>query len=392
MSRRSRGIAASTSAWLGRGAAVALSFVSLGAAAMAQAQPIRIGAISTLSGNGASPDSVRGAEAYIDAVNAAGGIRGRRIVLVSLDDRGDPAAAARAADQLAGDPEIVALAGGSSVLECAVNHGRYESAGLIDMPGGGIDPACFASPNIVPVNAGPYVSTANALSFAAAVLRLERLCVVSPALPGMVQAFRASVEQWAARRRAPVPPMEVFELGVPLAPVVKRLAERRCQAVVFNGPNVVEWIRSAQPELTGVAQIMLTPAYTTEATAALGEAGNGIYAMAEFEPWTSRSLQLTDWRRLMTARGVPLSSLSQGGYLAAQMLVRALNEIKGPVTRASVTKALRDMAPARNALTAAPFQVGDGRAPKPNRSAIPMVLRAGRWEVAHPEWITLEAP
>jgi branched-chain amino acid transport system substrate-binding protein len=151
-------------------AAAAVLWVPLAlAAAAAQAADgvIKVGAVSTLSGAGASPESVRGAQAYFDAVNANGGVRGRRIVLVSLDDRADPAAAQAAAAQLAADPDIVALGGGSSVLDCAVNHGRYAAAGLVLVPGGGIDPACFQAPGIVPVNAGPYVSMANALKLRA---------------------------------------------------------------------------------------------------------------------------------------------------------------------------------------------------------------------------------
>lgn len=361
--------------------------------AAAAADVIKIGAVSTLSGAGASPEAVRGAQAYFDAVNAAGGVHGRRIVLVSLDDKADPAAAQAAGAQLVADSEIVALGGGSSVLDCAVNHARYAEAGLMSIPGGGIDPTCFQAPQIVPVNAGPYVSMANALSFARDVLQRSRLCVVSPVLPGMVEAFEASLQQWARQRGdAAPPPMERFAIEAPLGPVAEGLAKRGCDTVVFTGPNVVPWMRAARQAMPAtVAQIFLTPAYTSEVATALGAAGDGLYAMAEFEPWTSRSLQLSDWRRLMVSAKVPLSSLSQGGYLAAQMLVRAMNSVKGPITRAAVSQALRSMPPVPNALTAQPFQVGAAPGDKPNRSALPMVLQQGRWQVAHPNWITQPA-
>ena len=165
--------------------------------AHAAPEPIRIGSVSTLTGPG-STVAWRAAKAYFEAVNAAGGIGGRRIEYLVLDDRADPQAAQQAGARLAADAGIVALAGGSSVLECALNHAVYESAGLMSIPGAGVDPACFGSPAIAPVNAGPYVSTANALSFAREVLKRERLCVVAPALPGMVDAFRGVVARWAA--------------------------------------------------------------------------------------------------------------------------------------------------------------------------------------------------
>ncbi|HSV36687.1 ABC transporter substrate-binding protein [Ramlibacter sp. WS9] len=371
-------------------AAIVLALACPAACAAKDAGTIKVGAISTLTGTGISTEAVRGAKAYFDALNAAGGIRGKRIVLVSEDDRAEPQSAAAAANRLVADKDIVAMVGGSSVLECAVNHKLYEEAGLMSLPGGGIDPLCFGSPNIAPVNAGPYVSLANGLTFARTVLRHERLCVVSPALPGMVEAFQQAIDQWAKTQRVPSPPMEIFQLGDPMEPVVKRVAARACQSLVFTGPNVVEWARSSRPLLPGVEQIFLTPAYTTVVTQALGASGEGIYAIAEFEPWTSRSLQLNDWRALMTANKVPLSSLSQGGYLAAQMFGKAVRGISGPITRETVAKALREMAPVSNALTASPFVVGPGRSHNPNNSGIPMQLKDGQWRVAHSKWISFE--
>lgn len=89
----------------------------------------------------------------------------------------------------------------------------------------------------------------------------------------------------------------------------------------------------------------------------------------------------------MLSRRIALSSLSQGGYLAAQMFVKAVRTIEGPVTRESVARALRDMPAVANALTAEPFVVGHAGAHNPNRSAIPMQLSQGRWRVAHTGWI-----
>lgn len=354
------------------------------------AEPIHIGAISTLTGPGASPDAARGAAAYLDSINAQGGVQGRRIVYVSEDDRANPQAAAAAAQRLLADNSVVALAGGSSVLECTVNAQAYAKARLVSIPGGAVDPLCFNSPYIAPVNAGPYLSLANALTFAQQHLRLEKLCVVSPTLPGMAEAFEAVLQKWAQHAKRSAPPMERFQIGDTLEPVVQRLQARACEAIIFTGPNVVEWVRYARPLLGVTRLIFLTPAYTTSTRLALGADGDGIYAMAEFEPWTSRSLQLNDWRYLMTANKVPLSSLSQGGYLAAQMLVKVLRSIPGPITRESVTRALRSMSAIPSSLAAEPFIVGPAERHNPNRSGLPMQIKDGGWRIAHHEWITFE--
>lgn len=72
---------------------------------------IKIG--QTAGFTGASGDSVKetlaGARLYLDSVNAAGGVKGKAIELVSLDDKFDPVIAAQNAAKLISDPDIVAL-------------------------------------------------------------------------------------------------------------------------------------------------------------------------------------------------------------------------------------------------------------------------------------------
>lgn len=352
--------------------------------------PIVVGAVSSLTGQGASDASVQAARMYFDAINAAGGIQGRRIDYRVIDDQMSPQQAQRAATQLIQDPRTVALAGGSSALECGVNHERYAQAGLYSLPGAGGDPACFASTHIAPVNAGPYVATATALTFAHTVLRHERLCVVSPALPGMTEAFEKAVRNWTQRAQAPAPSLDMYQLGEPLAPLVQRVAARQCQAVVYTGPGgpAIEWVLASRPAMPQVPVVMLTPAYTSQAAQALAGAGDGLYAMAEFDPWSSGSLQIMGWRRLLISRQIEPSSLSQGGHIAAQALVHTLQGMRGPITRASVSQALATMAPWRSGMMDQPFRIAaDGRH-QLNRSALPMKLEAGKWRIAHARWIS----
>jgi branched-chain amino acid transport system substrate-binding protein len=67
------------------------------------ATTIKIGYISSLTGVASSSfaDGPAGAEARIDAINAAGGIDGRKIQLVSVDDSSTPAGDATASQELA---------------------------------------------------------------------------------------------------------------------------------------------------------------------------------------------------------------------------------------------------------------------------------------------------
>ena len=94
----------------------------------------------------------------------------------------------------------------------------------------------------------------------------------------------------------------------------------------------------------------------------------------------------------MRNRGLPQTSLSQGGYVAAQLFIRALATIQGPITRRSVSQALRDMPPQRQDFLGMPFEIGDQPFHAPNRASLLMILNQGRWRIAHPCWIIAPAP
>ncbi|GAA6140977.1 ABC transporter substrate-binding protein [Hydrogenophaga sp. 5NK40-0174] len=370
-------------------AAIATASTSIAYAQKKGLPPIVVGAVSSLTGPGASDASVQAAKIYFDSINEAGGIQGRHIEYRVIDDQMSPPQAAHAASELINDPRTVAIVGGSSALQCGINQERYAQANIFNLPGAGGDPACFSASHIAPLNTGPYVATATALTFAHQVLEHQRLCVVSPALPGMTEAFQKTARDWAKRTQVPEPSLDMYQLGESLQPIIERVTRRDCDAVIYTVPGgpAIEWVLSSRPAMPKVPVIMLTPAYTTQAAKALNAVGDDLYAMAEFDPWSSGSLQIMRWRQLLIAQNVETSALSQGGYLAARALVHALRGIQGPITRASVSAALSNMPPWRSGMMHQPFRVGTDGNRQLNRSALPMKLEAGKWRIAHTRWI-----
>jgi branched-chain amino acid transport system substrate-binding protein len=158
--------------------------------------PIVVASISSLEGADSTAEGVAAARAYFDSINQAGGIQGRPIEYRVIDDRMDPEVARQAMAQLVRDTRVVALAGGSSVLACGVNAKALAQADLYDIPGGAVDAACFRSSHILPVNAGPYASTHNALTFARTVLKGAQLCALVPSVPGEQDEFVPAAERW----------------------------------------------------------------------------------------------------------------------------------------------------------------------------------------------------
>lgn len=110
MSRTSfsrRRIMAGASALAGAGLMSAL------APARAEAETIRIGTLTPLTGAGGpyGPNMVKAVKAVVAQVNAAGGVLGRQIEIISEDDQTNPDAGVRAARKLIDVDKVVAIIG-----------------------------------------------------------------------------------------------------------------------------------------------------------------------------------------------------------------------------------------------------------------------------------------
>jgi branched-chain amino acid transport system substrate-binding protein len=353
--------------------------------------PIRIGSVNSLTGPAQFPESSAAVRAYFDSVNASGGIRGRRLELMVEDDKGDPTEARNAARRLVDDQHVLAMVGSASIVDCASNAQRYQQSGLMSIQGTGIEPECFAASHVVPVNTGPYLSVRNGLQFAHETLKASRPCAVILDIPGTRAAFDDVMRTWSRQSGVAMAWVTHFGPGDDVEGLVKQAAAKRCDAVVHSGvePMVLDWVRSQQRlgALARVPTIFLTPAYTERVAAQLRAADLPIYCMAEFEPWSSRSLSLTDWRGMMQRSKVPASSFAQGGYVAAQVLVRALRGIDGELSRQSVSAALRSMGDLDLAMVGTRFSIGAAATHNPNRATLPMKLDQGTWRIASAFWV-----
>jgi branched-chain amino acid transport system substrate-binding protein len=95
------------------GAAAFAGVSALPLRALAQGGPIKIGTLTPLTGAGGpyGPVMVKAAKAVVDQVNAAGGVLGRKVELVSEDDQTSPEAGVRAARKLIDVDKVSAILG-----------------------------------------------------------------------------------------------------------------------------------------------------------------------------------------------------------------------------------------------------------------------------------------
>ena len=81
--------------------------------AKASGDSITIGTVTTNSGTAAAygEAEVKGFELAVSEINAKGGINGKKVKLESMDDKGDATEASNAYNKLAGDNNVLAVAG-----------------------------------------------------------------------------------------------------------------------------------------------------------------------------------------------------------------------------------------------------------------------------------------
>ena len=361
---------------------------------MADGEPIRVGNVSSLTGAGLFPEASVAAKAVFDRVNADGGIDGRPIVLIIEDDGGTPEGAATAGRKLVEQDDVVAMVGSASVLECAVNSGFYAEQGVYSIQGTGVDPLCFLSSNISPVNTGPFAGITVSLYYASETLALDRICNINLfVIPDLAPAFDGAVARWESLTGKSLAfRVKAATLEDDPTPLMLQARDAGCEAVVIDGvePHALAVGRAIDAQNLGdIVWIGLTSYYTDAIASQLGSAGNGLRANSEFEPYGSDAPALDDWKALMTSAGVPLTSFAQGGYLAATIFVEALRGIDGEITRESVAEAMLNLEPYETPLLGTPYTFGPGDAHAPNQASQFVELRDGQWVTAADDWVIL---
>jgi branched-chain amino acid transport system substrate-binding protein len=358
--------------------------------------PIKLGAISTITGPADFSEVPKAAKAMYDAVNATGGINGCKIDYEIADDKADPQVAAQAARDFIDNKKVVAMTGGASLLECAVNAPTYKRANVRSVHGLGVDPVCFNSPNIAPVNVGPYTLTTAVGLFATNTPKTTNLCAMFIIIGGTQEAYKAGLARWEELTGRKV---KMVDLTVPISgdytPFVIKARDQGCDAVISNAiePGVVAWVKTADAQkITGVNWLFLAPGYTVEVAKTLADSKQPIYVGTEWEPYTEQNSPANeDWVAAMNAAKRPLTAFSQGGYLSAQVMLDVIKSIDGPVTRESVNKALLAMKPISYPLAGSPYVFGPGATHAPMQATKMMKLQNGAWTVETKDWLVVPA-
>lgn len=127
--------------------------------------PVRLGAVGTTTGIVGAQGAAfwTTLRAWIQDVNARGGIAGRKVELTIVDDGGDPARNGAAVRQLIDEQHVVAFVGSYAPISFSGGIKAIEAAGLPAIGGDSAEAGWFTSPNAFPFN-GQALPQGRALS------------------------------------------------------------------------------------------------------------------------------------------------------------------------------------------------------------------------------------
>ena len=338
--------------------------------------PIKVGAIVTKQPGTDFTDGANMAEAYFNCVNDNGGINGHPISYKFYTEQTNPAQIAGYAHKLIQTDKVVAVVGGFSIIECAVDHKYWESLGIMEIDAG-IAPECYGTPNSAAPNMGPRYSSDGAVQ---AVVRAgaKKIAFDQSNVPGTgyIAAGPTSVA------KSLNVPITHFKDNVPIQDA-NSIALKLVQAagpdggvvLNFTPPEALKILQAAQQQ--GLQDRVKawgcsTPCNTDFVAKALGQQWDGkLLVNAELNVTDFDGPQSNLYRAVFEKYGSKvtggLGSFSQMGFTMGQILVHALESIEGEdYSLETVNKAIAEVKGFKTDILCRPWYYGKAPLHIPN--------------------------
>ena len=313
--------------------------------------PIPLGGIVTNQPGTSFTDIANMASAYFTCVNNNGGINGHPIKYYIETEQTNPAQVAADANKLVQTDHVVGIVGNTSIIECSVDHSYWEKLGysIVDS---GIAPECYSTPNSSAVNMGPRYSSDGAVQYALS-KHVSKIVFDQSNVPG-TGYIAAGPSALAAAAHVPI--AQLTE-NVPISDA-SSVAIKEVDAAGPNGAVVLNFtppealvILQAAQKLGLENRVKLwgcsTPCNTDFLAHALGPKWNNkLFVNAELTPPDSTNspamnLYLAILKQYGKAVSGGVGSFSQMGFAEAEILVHALESVKGSYTVTSVNSAIK---------------------------------------------------
>ena len=355
----------------------------------ATGEPIKVGAVVTITGAADFSSASRSAAAYFDCVNANGGINGRPIQYLVEDDGTNPEQAAGAAARLVEDEGVVAMVASTSFLECGVNGAYYAENNVAVIAGTGAPRECFESANIAPVNAGPRISLIGAAQYGVETYGIGHVVCITFAIPNLGEWACDGIAEWGAAEGIEAEVVtHPIETADPTSIVLEAAAKGPDAIVVIEPlPLGVAILQAAeQQDLAADIHWMAgTSLYDAAFPELVGPYWNGRFdAQIELAPVDSTGEDNTLWLAVLDEYGSPdqpRDTFSQSGFLAAKIFTETVLGLADDQVddRAAVTEALRSITRYDSDLLCGSYYFGPGDEHKSNHAGRVASIVDGSW-------------
>jgi branched-chain amino acid transport system substrate-binding protein len=356
----------------------------------ATGDPIKVGGIHGNAAPGDFSSSTTAAKAYFDCVNANGGIDGRPIQYLIVNDQWNPELAAQGAAKLLEDENVVAIVGNGSFVEMAVNAPTYKEQNIMAMAAACAVSECFESSNIVSTNQGPLSSTIGAVQYMVEEQGTESAVCIGLTIPNVGNWSCGAMEEFMAARG-------LKGASVLLNPASPDVNSSLLEAVATGSDTIlvnlpvgmaVAFMKAAEEQ--GLADSFKwassTPLYDRSVPAALGGYWSGkMYINAELTPWDNGGPDATNWLNVLDAYAPSEASrdtFSQSGYMSARFFVDTLLDMDPAQLddRAAITAAIKAINGYRSDLMCGPYYVGEADRHMPNHAGTMVMVKDDGFE------------
>ncbi len=311
---------------------------------------ILIGQSCQLTGplEGITREVRQGASLYFDHINAQGGVRGRKIRVLALDDAYDPARAEANTRQLIDQDKVLALFQYAGTPPALAGMKLAEERGVpLVAPFTGSEALRQKSLRwVFNIKAG-YATELDAMVRHQASMGMQRVAAVyldNPFGTGGLAAVEQSVRKHGVNLVATAP-LQVDGAG--MAGAVAAVAQHNPQAIIVisAGKPSVDFIAAYQAAGHPASFYVLSVISNVQLVEGLGERARGvIVSQVVPSPWNASLPLVREFQALARAQGLTEYTFSHmDGFLSAKFLVEALQRAGARPTRASLAQAMESI-------------------------------------------------
>jgi branched-chain amino acid transport system substrate-binding protein len=312
---------------------------------------IRLGMSSPMSGTaGAYGQQMKqGIEACFAAVNGRGGVHGRRLELVSMDDGYETDAAVANAKRLIDDKQVFALMAfyGSSATTAVLPVLADRRVPLIGSISGAEALRHPSHPEMFNLRAS-YADETAAIMENLTTVGISRIAVFYQDDGFGRSGLKGAIEALARHHLTLVASASVPRNSVDVAAAARAIAAAEPQAIIMATLAAPSAAFVRQMYAAGVRPfyVALSPVGTDTLVADLGPVLSRGIEVAQVMPfpWGERARVVRDYRRAMQAydRNAKASYYGLEGYINARVMVEALERAGAHPTRERLKAALRE--------------------------------------------------